>query len=178
MIFFELLAIAVGVIVALTLMAVGLVEAPWPVLLVLLLAGWYSLQRLSIQNETLINSASKPTVGENSEAKSTELQSTDFSQFVAKQIAVRSQNQAANIVDQETESSLKYRGISYQHDSAESLSSDAPVNQPNQEAANGKYRGQNWQRRTVSPTESQPHLEVRYRGHRVASSNGADDSNQ
>lgn len=140
MIFLELLAIAVGVIVALALMVVGLVEAPWPILLVLLLAGWYSLQRLSIQNEALVNLASKPTVGEDAETESTEPQSTkstNFSRFVAKSGAVRSQNQAAPVANQETESSLKYRGVSYHHDATEPQSSEATANQPNQEAANG-----------------------------------------
>lgn len=180
MIFLEILAIAVGVIIALTLMVVGLVEAPWPVLLVLLLAGWYSLQRLSIQNEALVNSASKPIVREDAGAESAEQQSTSFSKFVAKQIAVRSQNQAAPVADQETESGLKYRGVSYQPDSTEPQSSETTVHQPDQETASfrGKYRGRNWKRPTVSSTDSQPHLQVRYRGHKVASSNDAHDSKQ
>lgn len=182
MIFLELLAIAVGVIIALALMVVGLVEAPWPVLLVLLLAGWYSLQRLSIQNEALVNSASKPTVGEEAGSEPVEQQeqqSIGFSKFVAKQIAVRSRDQTLNIADQEAEADLKYRGVSYHHDSTESQSA-AVVNQPDQETASfkGKYRGRDWKRLTVSPAESQTHLEVRYRGHKVASSNGSNDSDE
>jgi hypothetical protein len=46
MVFLALLAIAIGVLLSLALVLVGLVEAPWPVLLVGLLVAFYGLQRL------------------------------------------------------------------------------------------------------------------------------------
>lgn len=46
MTFLALLAMTIGVLLALALALVGLIEAPWPVLLVGLLVAFYSLQRL------------------------------------------------------------------------------------------------------------------------------------
>ncbi|TVQ11041.1 MAG: hypothetical protein EA368_06265 [Leptolyngbya sp. DLM2.Bin27] len=46
MAFFSLLAIAVGILSAMGLVVVGLVEAPWPILLTGLLAALYGLQRI------------------------------------------------------------------------------------------------------------------------------------
>ncbi len=169
MIFLELLAIAVGVIVAGTLMVIGLVEAPWPILLVLLLVGWYSLQRLSTQNEALVNSVSEPT-GEGTKSESADHQLTKLNKLVAKQTTVRSLDPATDIAGQVTESGLKYRGISYCHDSADQQLLDTD-DQPDQKTVslNGKYRGRNWKRPTGSSAESQPQFEVRYRGHKVTS---------
>ncbi|MGF1568254.1 MAG: hypothetical protein ACFCVD_09325 [Nodosilinea sp.] len=46
MAFFALLAIAVGVLAAMALVLVGLLEAPWPLLLAGLLMVFYGFQRL------------------------------------------------------------------------------------------------------------------------------------
>ena len=182
MIFLELLAIAVGVIVAGTLLVVGLVEAPWPVLLVLLLVGWYFLQRLSTRNETLVNSVSNST-DEETQPKSAERQLSKLSKLIAKQSPVRLPDQTTGITDQDAEqdleSGLKYRGISYHHDATDQQLLDAD-DQPDQKTVSfkGKYRGRNWKRLTVSTAESQPQFEVRYRGHKVVLSNGSDHSDQ
>lgn len=93
MIFLELLAIAVGVVIAFTLMIVGLVEAPWPVLLVLLIVGWYSLQRLSNQTKIAADLTPEPTAEEpveEDDTKTAHRPATAIKQFVLEQIAVRS----------------------------------------------------------------------------------------
>ncbi|MGP1385701.1 MAG: DUF4278 domain-containing protein [Thainema sp.] len=183
MIFLELLAIAIGVAVAGTLMVVGLVEAPWPVLLVLLLAGLYSLQRLSTQNEALVNMMAKPTVEktapEPTEHQAKKLDSTKLNQVVAKQVDMRSQDQIAAVASQDTEADLKYRGVSYHHEQSALEASSQTANQQNGDSSTpvkGKYRGRDWQRLTVFADESQIRPTVRYRGHRVASFNRSDPS--
>ena len=53
MIFLALLAMAIGTLLVLSLVLVGLVEAPWPVLLVGLLAALYGLQRELTESQAM-----------------------------------------------------------------------------------------------------------------------------
>lgn len=58
MTFIALLATAVGIVSAIALLVVGLVEAPWQLLLVGLLAALYGLQRQIWANESALQNSS------------------------------------------------------------------------------------------------------------------------
>jgi hypothetical protein len=151
MVFLALLAIALGVLLALTLVLVGLVEAPWPVLLIGLLAALYGLQRELTESQAVIPpkiTVSKPTS------------------------PGRDDKPESKVPEKETNSDgedvLTYRGIRYRvskpptHDShsheAETL-------------VEGIYRGQHWQRWTSesdgSPQDQTKESEITYRGHKI-----------
>ena len=151
MVFLALFAIAVGAFTGLLLMFVGLVEAPWQILLVLLIAGLYSLQRISAETENL------PTVLSN--IRETNIQETDIRKKPEQPIAKET-------IQKDTiqpEKGLQYRGARYpeHHDDAASAT-DSP------QVVEGTYRGHHWQRSQSAPSNSSPPMEVTYRGHKVA----------
>ncbi len=132
MVFVTLLAIAVGTLSAIALVMVGLVEAPWQLLLLGLLAALYALQRQVGASEPL-------TIGD-----------SHFPASLATPKAAGDQANASAAAEAETgsgdtESSkdsyeLTYRGIRYSSTkpSADDLPSDRGID--------GVYRGQPWHR--------------------------------
>jgi hypothetical protein len=157
MAFFSLLAIAVGILSAMSLVVVGLVEAPWPVLLTGLLAALYGLQRI-VQGTGEGQMLGMP------------LRSHPLSQAVTQvPIAPESKPEPAaessietSVVDSAAETAeeatgetyeLTYRGIRYRVPKAAPISEPKPANanpsespQPSQSVVEGIYRGQRWRR--------------------------------
>ncbi|MBD1917162.1 MULTISPECIES: DUF4278 domain-containing protein [Cyanophyceae] len=131
MTFIMLLATAVGIVSAIALVVVGLVEAPWQLLLFGLLAALYGLQRQIWASESVIEvgSAIVPTDVDTqknsalSQPKQADVSNTDSSSA------------------QEPEGEeLIYRGIRYRASQSEN-----PPPLPD-EKVEGIYRGQPWER--------------------------------
>ncbi|PSR19521.1 hypothetical protein C8255_01770 [filamentous cyanobacterium CCP3] len=146
MAFITLLATAVGIISALGLVIVGLVETPWQVLLLGLLAALYALQR-QIRASELVAQASDiapdATVAKVS-AQPDPIEIASTASAVAEA--------TTDVADDGYE--LTYRGIRYRssHTSPETTStaksegdSSASANTP-ANTVEGIYRGQRWQR--------------------------------
>jgi hypothetical protein len=128
MTFITLLAIAVGIISAAGLMVVGLVEAPWQVLLLGLLAALYGLQR-QVWASDLVAQASRPADPAPAALEGAAAPSTELSKDHG---AVEGSAEG----DQ-----LTYRGILYRtHQSA------PETVDPGTAKTEGIYRGQRWQR--------------------------------
>ena len=128
MTFLPLLAIAVGIISAAGLMVVGLVEAPWQVLLLGLLVALYGLQR-QVWASDLVAQASRPADPASAALEGAAAPSTEPSKDHG---AVEGSAEG----DQ-----LTYRGIPYRtHQSA------PETVDPGTAKTEGIYRGQRWQR--------------------------------
>ncbi len=124
MAFITLLAIAVGSLSAIALVTVGLVEAPWQLLLLGLLAALYGLQRQSWASDSISQDWVSPEA--TSEPGSTATST--------------SPDQTADDPE-EDDQELCYRGIRYRVPKADTDGlppADAPTE--------GIYRGQPWQR--------------------------------
>ncbi|ASC72857.1 hypothetical protein XM38_038170 [Halomicronema hongdechloris C2206] len=144
MAFLILLTLAAGALMVLLMGLVGLLEAPWPVLLGGLLLALYGLQRLSVE----------ATKAEESVAFSA-VPSQAPPAHEPKSPSPSSQSQA------DTESAtpeLVYRGVHYRRPSAPALPTEGqPI------VLEGTYRGRHWRRilqqwstPTASPPEDQP----------------------
>jgi len=137
MTFLTLLAIAVGIISAAGLTVVGLVEAPWQVLLLGLLAALYGLQRQVWASE-LVAQASRPAAPA---ATALEGDAPLPSAALAAAPSAKS-SRADGAVDSSGEGDqLTYRGIQYR--------THKPVPEtaePGVVKAEGVYRGHRWQR--------------------------------
>ncbi|MEA5450334.1 DUF4278 domain-containing protein [Leptolyngbya sp. CCNP1308] len=135
MTFIKLLATAVGIVSAIALVVVGLVEAPWQLLLIGLLVALYGLQRQiwACESASQVDSALLPT---DLNARNSSV-STGSAQIEASS----SNNSAIAASDpQEAEGEeLIYRGIRYRPSQ-----SDTPP--PPDEKVEGIYRGQPWER--------------------------------
>jgi hypothetical protein len=145
-----LLALTSGVAIVLSLMVVGLLEAPWPILLSLLFLGFFGLQRLTAHATDL--TASLPT---------TKTQASSEPEQPTPPEIQASESQA----DGQT---FTYRGVKYRSPSSAQPATDEPPS-----ITEGVYRGQRWQRTNHSdatqqlpPSSDQP-SELKYRGHRV-----------
>ncbi|MBD2111649.1 MULTISPECIES: hypothetical protein [Cyanophyceae] len=131
MTFITLLATAVGIVSAIALIVVGLVEAPWQLLLFGLLAALYGLQRqiLAIESVAEVGSVVVPTdvsaqkTATSPQPKQAEVSITDSSS------ALESESKE-----------LIYRGIRY--------SASQPENPPplSDKKIEGIYRGRPWKR--------------------------------
>lgn len=136
MTFIMLLATAVGIVSAIALVVVGLVEAPWQLLLIGLLAALYGLQRQiwACESITQVKSAIVPT----------DLNAQNSSVLPSPaQVEASPPNNSAIAASEQQESDgeeLIYRGIRYRPSQAE-----APPPLPD-EKIEGIYRGQPWER--------------------------------
>jgi hypothetical protein len=159
MVFLALLAIAIGVLLAISLVLVGLIEAPWPVLLVGLLAALYGLQRVLVESQALplseIELQSKP------QSKTSVLPRDPSTSGIGLSQA-DSQSQEEDM--------LTYRGIHYRVAKApEQTSRD----HNDETLVEGVYRGQHWQRwranhsAAESSDQTSDASEITYRGHKV-----------
>ena len=136
MAFITLLATAVGIVSILGVVIVGLVEAPWQVLLLGLLAALYALQR-QIRASELVAQASDI-------APDTTMTSVSVKPDSAEIASPASEATGAAVDADDDGYELTYRGIRYRSSPAaqpEANPADAPAN-----TIEGIYRGQRWQR--------------------------------
>jgi len=137
-----LLALTCGAAIALGMLIVGLFEAPWLLLLVLLCLGLLGLQKLAayaIAEEDVASDVSPP-------AKTNHSVQPDS---------------PAN--DSPT---FTYRGVKYSAASLKNLDEESTT------VSEGVYRGQPWRRNNTAPAKSpssssKPSSEIKYRGHTV-----------
>lgn len=147
MILLLLLALTSGVAIALGLMAVGLLEAPWPILLALLLVGLYGLQRLTAQAVEW---------------------DASLEALSAESIASKKQKQTTSSESSTDDgTTCTYRGVKYRASTPTQPSSDKSPT-----VTEGIYRGQRWQRVDTGASKqdsaaSDQSSEIKYRGHRV-----------
>jgi len=139
-----LLALTSGVAILLGLAVVGLLEAPWPVLMSFLFFGLLGLQRLA---------ARAISWDSNLEASETQVSQ------------VRERSAPPESPDDDS-STFTYRGVKYRSPSSTKPSADEPPT-----ITEGIYRGQPWRRSSAdtsqqSPSAEQP-PELKYRGHKV-----------
>lgn len=139
-----LLALTSGVAILLGVMVVGLMEAPWPLLLSVLFMGLFGLQRLAVR-----------VAAENEEIATWSAQAD-----------TAKAPPASPEVSADDRPTFTYRGIKY-HPSA--LSKPSTDESPT--ITEGVYRGQRWQRASTDATTPRPSsassMEIKYRGHRV-----------
>ncbi len=152
MAFITLLATAVGIVSVLGLVIVGLVEAPWQVLLLGLLTALYGLQR-QIRASELAAQASDiaplKAIATNATMSSAPAKPdpTEISREVAESTSSEGAEAAVEASDAGYE--LTYRGIRYRSShptpgtSAAASTEDDPADKTTIE---GIYRGQRWQR--------------------------------
>lgn len=145
-----LLALTSGVAILLGVMVVGLLEAPWPVLVSLLGLGFWGLQRLAVH-------------------------ATDWDSSLDVLSAQSSPEQAPAAQSEESATdhpTLTYRGVKYHSPSTTEPSHDEPT------TIEGVYRGQPWRRSSgdasaQTPSSSEPSSEIIYRGHKVNKRDGS-----
>lgn len=149
-----LLALAFGGFATLLIVCISIVEAPWPVLLGMLVVGLLTIQWLTVQGRAI---AQSPT--------------SDMESLTAsnKRSIVKQRKPHADRPEGAIDSSLSdqdriYRGIHYQ--------GHQPSEQPKpiltEQTIEGVYRGQQWHRdrQTISsPSASLP--DITYRGKKV-----------
>lgn len=148
-VFLGMLAIAVSTVLALFLGLVGLLEAPWQVLLGMLLIALYGIQRVSAAAS--MNAVAVPHQDAHSEA-------------IAPDREAGEKNTAPE--DQADEETMTYRGVPYQSkpDTSE-LAADDSADTIKLE---GVYRGCHWQKSVparLQPQETDPH--ITYRGKKI-----------
>jgi hypothetical protein len=140
MAFVILLTIAVGSLAAVGLVVVGLVEAPWQLLLLGLLAALYGLQRQvgATEVEDYLSNPS-PEAAVTNRAEATESSTPPSGGLNPTSLTAASVNEDTDRAQEDDE--LTYRGIRY---SRPKLASDQPP--AKSEKVEGTYRGQHWQR--------------------------------
>ena len=139
MAFLSLLATAVGILSAMGLVVVGLVEAPWPVLLTGLLAALYGLQRVvngGGEAQMLGMSLRLPSPSQTVEHKAPESAAGPAPATSPTTATAPPADTAPDTYE------LTYRGIRYQVKKAPPASAAEPDDKP----AEGIYRGQRWRR--------------------------------
>lgn len=140
-----LLALTSGVAILLGLMVVGLLEAPWPILMSSLFLGLFGLQRLAAN-----------AIEWDSDLEASE---TQVSQEKARSVPPES--------PADDSSTFTYRGVKYR-----SPSSTKPTVEEQPTITEGIYRGQPWRRSSAdtskqAPPSSEQPPELKYRGHKV-----------
>jgi hypothetical protein len=170
MVLLALLALAIGGLAILALVIIGLVEAPWPLLLVGLLAALYGLQRLlseSYQSSSFLE-ASISTPAWQSESKP----SNPVSDSTGPETAPKETSANEDV-------ELVYRGIRY-HLSTSEKSPPQPTQVDDE--VGGMYRGQPWHRKVAksnpASVHGEPGDEVVYRGHKVLPHHGLQDPDE
>ena len=155
MVFLALLAIAISVLLAISLVLVGLVEAPWPVLLIGLLAALYGLQRELSESQAIASSVEAETSQPQPEKPS---KAEPFSQDSPDKPSA-------------DEDLLTYRGIRYRVSKPPEPDRGPSQNHDNDTLVEGTYRGQHWQRwrhqADGAAKDSSNASEITYRGHKV-----------
>ncbi|MEL6222297.1 MAG: hypothetical protein AAFR31_06610 [Cyanobacteria bacterium J06627_8] len=151
---------------ALIALSVGILEAPWPILLGILIVGLLGIQWMSMQGRAIATSSSLKSTIEPHSPGSSESSTTDHDDSLSDQ-------------------PLKYRGIAYgdvssdgEADSEEELSDSLSANsllhiaedlddtQP--ATLHGTYRGQQWEHQeSVVPLEEDMSSKIVYRGRKV-----------
>ncbi|MGG6241853.1 hypothetical protein ACQ4N7_24785 [Nodosilinea sp. AN01ver1] len=151
MAFITLLATAVGIVSVLGLVIVGLVEAPWQVLLIGLLTALYALQR-QIRASELVAQASEiaPPEAIATDATLPGAPAKPGSTDISKEIAASTSHQGAEAAVNEADNGyeLTYRGIRYRssHSSTASVDKSEDAADTPAHTIEGIYRGQRWQR--------------------------------
>jgi hypothetical protein len=164
MVFLLILAIALGGLMALALLVVGLVEAPWPVLLVGLLAALYGLQRLRSDSD-------KPAAFTNLSVVTPGWQSEQANHGISQLFLAQTDVPVAPPADptpSDDSDELVYRGIHYHP----STPSHTPMPQLGKDVmVEGVYRGKHWQHKLATEKDAAPPADTTdalvYRGHRV-----------
>lgn len=147
MVFFTLLATAVGIVSVLGLVIVGLVEAPWQVLLLGLLSALYALQRQVWASESaaqLSNADISPTIAPNPGQASVPAKP----ELVKPEPSASAQSASSDNTEAADDSyELTYRGIRYRpsHATPEGSSAEQAAKRSGAKTE-GIYRGQPWQR--------------------------------
>lgn len=133
MTFITLLATAVGIVSAIALVVVGLVEAPWQLLLIGLLAALYGLQRQIWASDSMAQVSG--------DLGFTDVNGENVDSPNSNQVDVGAPKDAPSTASEEPEGEeLIYRGIRYRASQPEHLPplADGKVE--------GIYRGQPWER--------------------------------
>jgi hypothetical protein len=145
MVLLILLVLTSGVAILLGLAVVGLLEAPWPVLMSFLLFGLFGLQRL----------AARAIAGDSDLAAA------------ATQVSQAQERSAPPESPADDSATFTYRGVKYHPSASAKPTTDEPPT-----ITEGIYRGHPWRRSSVDaskqmpPSSAQP-PELKYRGHKV-----------
>ncbi|MEM7771059.1 MAG: hypothetical protein AAF327_11180 [Cyanobacteria bacterium P01_A01_bin.37] len=155
---FAVLAIAFCSFAALLIVGIGVFEAPWPVLLGILVAGLLSIQWALQQGKAIASS--------------------DSPQSIADEFEQKNPSRVASQGNEEPQ--LKYRGIAYgEHNHRDSsLENDSSArdlsldHDPESITLSGVYRGRPWQHEQhVEPeTHDETSPDVVYRGQKINTS--------
>lgn len=145
MVFITLLATAVGIVSVLGLVIVGLVEAPWQVLLLGLLTALYALQR-QIRASELVAQASDIAPPQ-AIAPNATLTSAP-ARLGRTEIAESTSGEEAEVAVEADDAGyeLTYRGIRYRSSPPPGTSATAKTEGDSANTTEGIYRGQRWQR--------------------------------
>ena len=156
-----LLSLAFGGFALLLVLGIGIFEAPWPVLLGILVIGLLAIQWIASQGQAI---ASAPLQEQKSSADSDPWSTST-------QLTTQSDG----------EPHLVYRGIPYKdghHDDVQleegdpatvpASDHDSKTHDSGTESIQGVYRGQHWHREnTMNPTQEVPLPDITYRGQKV-----------
>ncbi|GEM_PF-5137904 len=136
MVFLMLLAIAFGVSAGLLLIVVGVLEAPWPILLGILILGLLATQRISTESQALhrditkLNDRVKQAKSSASDSKAITTKLTlQHNAKASSAVVYRGVVYQGEVASLSTEGaiaqSLRYRGISYENSKAANLNPEA-----------------------------------------------------
>jgi len=163
-----ILAIALITFMAAVLVLVGLFEAPWPILLGILVVGLVFIQQASLKS-----TAEDPPEALDAAKSATRKKSTRAGAAGGQ---AKDKPSVASIADSEPDSDWVYRGVHYQHleagpvaatggDRPSGLPSHPKVDASDGENVSGTYRGRRWQHPVSPPSESPPPpASLTYRG--------------
>lgn len=151
-VFFGMLAIAVGTALVLFLGLVGLLEAPWPVLLGILLAALYGIQRVT-------TSSTPVALGEEA-APAGSVDAAPVTSAAPKDTPPEGTTAAA-------EPAMTYRGVPYLPKEETPATAEGPESAATL-TLEGVYRGCHWQKSVpVHPQAPAQSAELTYRGHKI-----------
>jgi hypothetical protein len=167
MVLLALLLIAFGAFILLSLLLVGLLEAPWPILLGLLFLGLYGLQRFSAESSLLANTlplvSSPPRPPDQAHCCGDEMPLENGEGLVYRGVHYRRSEACKEARPTSTVPQLGDQPIK--------LPDSSPL--PQSDWIEGIYRGKHWRRRLQESALTSPVVnasEVIYRGHKVKSS--------
>jgi cytoskeletal protein RodZ len=138
-----LLAIALVAFVALTMLVIGLFEASWLVLLLILLIGLASIQILSMQRLSITGA----TLDENEQSESSPVKESP-----------------SLTSSKESEPDHIYRGVHYTQDTQECAT---PPSNATPNVVHGTYRGRPWQHPSTQQPNTPKPTELTYRGIKI-----------
>ncbi|NJL44630.1 MAG: hypothetical protein HC922_00485 [Leptolyngbyaceae cyanobacterium SM2_3_12] len=157
MTFLALLTMAMGVMLALALGLVGLVETPWPVLLVGLLIAFYSRQRLLGDDPDLEPSSKVEAeladfrtdfkAGDVGTSPATAPSTPQVARSTSPEPGPEPGNEGQSSPTPPLKEELTYRGIRYRIAQPEApQTSGSETSKPEPSVIEGIYRGQRWRR--------------------------------